>query len=204
MIAIVDYGLGNIQAIANIYKKLNIECSVARSAADLCAADQLILPGVGSFDWAMKRLNESGMRDALDDQVLRARKPVLGICVGLQMMARRSDEGSMAGLGWIDAEVRRFEPDRLRSGLRLPHMGWNDVLPRPDVTIFRDLGESVRFYFLHSYYVVTDREADTLATTDYGGSFACSAGHDNVYGVQFHPEKSHQWGVQLLKNLASA
>lgn len=203
MIGIVDYGLGNVQAIANIYRKLDIPCMPVQDAAALRTARQLILPGVGSFDWAMRRLQESGMREALDEQVLEARKPVLGICVGLQMMTRRSDEGSLPGLGWIQGEVRRFEDARLTAGRRLPHMGWNDVQPRADVPIFRDLGQDVRFYFLHSYYVVTDREEDVLATTDYGGAFSCSAGHGNIFGVQFHPEKSHHWGVQLLKNLAS-
>jgi glutamine amidotransferase len=203
MIGIVDYGLGNVQAIANIYRKLDIPCMPVRNAASLCNADRLILPGVGSFDWAMRRLQESGMREALDEAVLARGIPVLGICVGLQMMTRRSDEGSLPGLGWIPGEVKRFEDARLGGGRRLPHMGWNDVTPRPGVPIFRDLGQELRFYFLHSFYVVTDRPDEVLATTDYGGLFACSAGHDNIFGVQFHPEKSHQWGVQLLKNLAT-
>jgi glutamine amidotransferase len=203
MIGIIDYGLGNVQAIVNIYKKLDMPCAPVRDATSLRTADQLILPGVGSFDWAMRRLQASGMREALDEAVLDRRTPVLGICVGLQMMTRRSDEGSLPGLGWIAGEVRRFEDVRLTSGRRLPHMGWNDVEPRAGVPIFRDLGQDVRFYFLHSYYVVTDHAEDVLATTDYGGPFTCSAGHANIFGVQFHPEKSHHWGVQLLKNLAT-
>lgn len=203
MIGIVDYGLGNVQAIANIYKKLDMPCMPVRDASTLRSADQLILPGVGSFDWAMRRLQASGMREALDEAVLERRTPVLGICVGLQMMTRRSDEGTLPGLGWIAGEVRRFEDTRLTAGRRLPHMGWNDVEPRAGVPIFRDLGQDVRFYFLHSYYVVTDGADDVLATTDYGGPFTCSAGRANIFGVQFHPEKSHHWGVQLLKNLAT-
>ena len=143
------------------------------------------------------------MREALDEAVLERRTPVLGICVGLQMMMRRSDEGSLPGLGWIAGEVKRFEDVRLAAGRRLPHMGWNDVEPRAGVPIFRDLGRDVRFYFLHSYYVVTDGPDEVLATTDYGGPFTCSAGRSNIFGVQFHPEKSHRWGVQLLKNLAT-
>lgn len=200
MIGIVDYGLGNVLAIGNIFKKLGVACAPAGTAAALGSADRLILPGVGSFDWAMRRLAESGLREPLDEAVLRQGKPVLGICVGMQMMARRSEEGTLAGLGWIDGEVKRFVASK--AGQRLPHMGWNDVVPERAAGLFANLGDDIRFYFLHSYYLVPLDPADVLATTDYGGRFVCSAGHGNFYGVQFHPEKSHQWGIQLLKNFA--
>ena len=152
MIAIVDYGLGNIQAFANIYRRLNIAIGIASSSDDLLAADRIILPGVGAFDWAMTRLNESGMRGALEEAVVGKCKPVLGICVGMQIMAKRSDEGVLAGLGWIDAEVRKFDHTAFTQKTHLPHMGWNDVTPLKDDGLFNNLASGARFYFLHSYY----------------------------------------------------
>ena len=197
MIALVDYGLGNIQAFANIYRRLNIPVQEARTADDLQRADKIVLPGVGAFDWAMTCLDASGMRTCLDDMVLIEKRPVLGICVGMQMMARRSDEGDLSGLGWIDAEVRHLEADRLQ----LPHMGWNDVVPVETDCLFGNI-DSPRFYFLHSYYFAPSNPDQVLATTEYGGVFASAVRCGLIFGVQFHPEKSHDWGVQLLKNFA--
>ena len=202
MIAIIDYGLGNIQAIANIYKRLSIAFKVAHSCDDLAAADKIILPGVGAFDWAMSLLNESGMRVCLDDLIIRQKRPVLGICVGMQILARRSDEGKMVGLGWIDGEVKKFDDTGFVQKTHLPHMGWNEVVPRKLDGLFKGLEEAARFYFLHSYYFAPGSDKDVLAVTDYNGLFASSVSSGNVYGVQFHPEKSHQWGIQLLKNFA--
>jgi imidazole glycerol-phosphate synthase subunit HisH len=202
LIAIVDYGLGNIHAFANIYKRLDIPVTCARDAGDLINATHIVLPGVGAFDWAMERLNESGMRVTLDRLVLEEKCAVLGICVGMQMMARRSDEGAAAGLGWFDADVRRFDESSIQGQTRLPHMGWNDVAPSGGQGLFNGLGDSARFYFLHSYYFEPHDPADVLATTDYGARFACAVRRGNVHGVQFHPEKSHGWGVQLLRNFA--
>jgi glutamine amidotransferase len=202
MIAIVDYGLGNIQAIANIYKRLNIPAGIAASAAGLAQAEKIILPGVGAFDWAMARLDRSGMRGLLDDLVLGKKRPVLGICVGMQMMARGSAEGRLPGLGWIDADVLKFDAASFTQKTHLPHMGWNDVAPRAGDGLFRGLESGARFYFLHSYYFAPRRDGDVLAVTDYNGAFASSVRSGNVLGVQFHPEKSHQWGIQLLKNFA--
>ena len=201
MIAIVNYGLGNIQAIANIYKRLKIPTGIASSAGELAAAQKIILPGVGAFDWAMTRLDQSGMRELLDDLVLGKGRPVLGICLGMQMMAKRSDEGVVAGLGWIDAEVKKFDEASTHK-TPLPHMGWNDVTPRQHGGLFRGLESGARFYFLHSYYFAPCQEDDVLAITDYNGPYASSVRSSNVFGVQFHPEKSHQWGIQLLKNFA--
>ncbi len=203
MITIVDYGLGNVQAIANIYRRLAIPATLAKTAADLLGATHLILPGVGAFDWAMARLNESGMRATLDDLVLQQGKPVLGICVGMQMMAKYSEEGSAAGLGWFDASVKLFDDARFTGRTHLPHMGWNDIEPISTDGLLRDLGDSARFYFLHSYYFAPNDIADGLAFADYGGRFACAVRKRNIHGVQFHPEKSHAWGIQLLKNFAT-
>lgn len=199
MITIVNYGLGNVQALVNIYKRLNIPVHVAQTAGELAGAEKIILPGVGAFDWAMSRLEESGMRACLDDLALEKKRPVLGICVGMQMMAGRSDEGELPGLGWIDAEVKRFDETGFSQKTHLPHMGWNDVLPRDTECLFKGMA-APRFYFLHSYYFALGNPENVLATTDYNGPFASAVRAGNIFGVQFHPEKSHQWGIQLLKN----
>ncbi|WP_036289707.1 imidazole glycerol phosphate synthase subunit HisH [Methylosinus sp. PW1] len=201
MIAIVDYGLGNVTAIANMYKRLNIEAVLASTADDLRRADRLILPGVGSFDWAMQSLARSGLRGTLDELVINARRPVLGICVGMQMMAEKSAEGMEPGLGWIAASVERLPS---RPGLMLPHMGWNDVSAVRHSTLINGLDIEARFYFLHGYCFVPKDESVTIATADYGQPFASVVQSGNVYGAQFHPEKSHGWGVRLLKNFAKA
>lgn len=203
MIAIVDYGLGNITAFVNVYKRLNIPLAVAKTAADLASASKVILPGVGAFDHAMELLQASGMRETLDDLVLNRKVPVIGICVGMQILARSSEEGNLAGLGWIDAKVRWFRSTARSDSLPVPHMGWNDVIPNErGAALFRGLENDSRFYFLHSYYMQCEREEGVIATTGYGIDFACAVRSDNVYGVQFHPEKSHHWGQNLLKNFA--
>jgi glutamine amidotransferase len=202
MIAVLNYGLGNIQAFVNIYSRLGVPVSVAESPEQLLHARKIILPGVGAFDWAMDRLNRSGLRAALDDAVLGRKVPVLGICVGMQMMAKGSEEGVAEGLGWIPGHVRRFEESRLVGATRLPHMGWNDVLPTHAHPLWARL-DRPRFYFLHSYYFAQADDADIFGTTDYGGAFASVVGRGNILGVQFHPEKSHNWGVNLLHNFAA-
>lgn len=202
MIAICNYGIGNVQALANIYKRLNVPAKIAGTPRELAGAEKIILPGVGAFDWAMTRFNNSGMRDALENLVMRQGAAVLGICVGMQMLAKRSEEGKLAGLGWIDAEVKKFDGKASLERSRLPHMGWNDVEPSNEDGLFRNIGAAGKFYFLHSYYVVPKDTDVIFAVTNYGGCFASSVRAGHIYGVQFHPEKSHQWGVQLLKNFA--
>lgn len=201
MITIVNYGLGNVQAFANIYKRLNIPVQFAQTASDLVGAKKLILPGVGAFDWAMTQLDDSGMGPCLNDLVLNHGCPVLGICVGMQMMARSSEEGKLPGLGWIDANVRRFDEHVFQQKTHLPHMGWNDVTPVTTDTLFKGMN-APRFYFLHSYYFAVGNSSQILATTDYSGIFASSVMVNNIFGVQFHPEKSHKWGEQVLRNFA--
>jgi glutamine amidotransferase len=203
MITIVDYGLGNIQAFANIYNRLDIPVVFAKTSDQLAGSTHIILPGVGAFDWAMERLDASGMRATLDRLVLEEKRHVLGVCVGMQMMASRSDEGKAAGLGWFDAEVKRFDESHLVGRTHLPHMGWNDVHPQERSTLFRDMSDDVRFYFLHSYYFAPNDGGDVLGTSEYGDRFACAVRRGNIYGVQCHPEKSHSWGIQLLRNFAS-
>jgi glutamine amidotransferase len=202
MITIVDYGLGNIRAFLNVFKRLNIEATTATGADDLRNASKVILPGVGAFDHAMHRLTQSGMRQALDELVLRRGVPILGVCVGMQILGRDSDEGSLPGLGWIDGRVRTLASLMPAATLPVPHMGWNDARSVAGNRLFDHLGSSARFYFLHSYYFQCARDEDAIAVAEYGREFACAVNARNVFGVQFHPEKSHHDGVQLLKNFA--
>ncbi len=202
MITIIDYGLGNIRAFLNLFKRLNIPARTATRASELADAEKLILPGVGAFDHATALLDASGMRPALDELVLGRRVPVLGICVGMQILAQRSDEGESGGLGWIPGAVRRFEPPPGGTPLPLPHMGWNDVHPAKGNRLFVQLEDDARFYFLHSYYFDCARPADVSAQAEYGAPFACAVSAGNIHGVQFHPEKSHHWGTRLLQNFA--
>ena len=201
MVTLVNYGLGNIRAFENIYKRLNIPVEAATTVEQLAGARKLILPGVGSFDWAMTRLNESGLRDALDRRVLDEEVPVLGVCVGLQMMARGSEEGSLPGLGWINADVIEFTGSGDAEDLHLPHMGWNDVAPTVPDELFQGI-DTPRYYFLHSYVVEMDRDSDVIAKSHYGRDFVAAARTRNILGTQFHPEKSHKWGIDLLRNFA--
>lgn len=204
MVGIIDYGVGNISAFRNIYKQLNIPVKIVSKEADLTDVEKIVLPGVGHFDYAMTRFKDSGMVEKINQMVVHEKMPVIGICVGMQMMAKRSDEGVLPGLGWIDAEVKKFDSSLKvgRTTLPLPHMGWNDIRPERTTPILIGLENEAHFYFLHSYYFVCNDENDKIASTNYGTDFTCAANHNNVYGVQFHPEKSHKYGIQLLKNFA--
>lgn len=201
MIAIVDYKVGNVKAFANVYRALDIPFVIAENPGQLAGASKLILPGVGAFDQTMRQLNTSGMRDTLDEMVLGGGIPVLGVCVGMQMLARSSDEGDETGLGWVDGQVVKFQSSP-ESPLAVPHMGWNDVHPSGSHALFDGLEEGARFYFLHSYFFKADEASTVLATSVYGESFACAVEQGTVFGVQFHPEKSHGWGARLLRNFA--
>lgn len=201
MITIVNYGLGNIRAFANVYKRLGTNVTIASHADDLKNASKIILPGVGAFDYAMKLLNNSGMRGELERRVLDNKIPVLGICVGMQMLAKSSEEGVLQGLGWIDGSVIRFRSD-LEKTTRLPHMGWNTITPVSENPLLNGFDSTSRFYFLHSYYFVCNNETDVIAKSEYGEEFASGISNSNIYGIQFHPEKSHSNGIRLLDNFA--
>lgn len=202
MITLIDYGVGNINAFVNVYKRVGVPVKIAKTESDLEGAEKLILPGVGHFDYAMSKLNGSGMRDKLDDLVLNQKVPVIGICVGMQMMANHSDEGRLEGLKWIDASVKKFDESKINQVTRLPHMGWNDVKPVKDLELFKGLENDSIFYFLHTYYFECNNPSDVMAVSDYGIEFASAAQHENKYGIQFHPEKSHHYGEILLHNFA--
>lgn len=202
MICIVDYGLGNIQAFLTMFKRLGVEASRARCADDLKGATRLILPGVGSFDRAIMLLNQSGMRPLLEEMVLSMQVPVLGICVGMQMLACGSDEGVMPGLNWVPGHVRAFSTTPDSKDMPMPHMGWNNLKIRSEHNLFADFKPDPSFYFLHSFYYDAEDKANVLATTEYGFEFDCIISKGNVYGIQCHPEKSHHFGAQFLKNFA--
>lgn len=204
MIAIVDYGSGNITGIANVLRRLSLECRFVKTAEDLEGAQKVILPGVGAFDQAMSELLASGIKPALDRWVNELRRPVLGICVGMQLLADESEEGSLPGLGWVKGRVEKFQHESFSQRTHLPHMGWNDVRPVSNDNLFNEVDLQTGYYFLHSYYFACGEPSDILAETSYGTTFTSAVRHQNIYGVQFHPEKSHQAGVQLLKNFATA
>lgn len=201
MIGIVDYGLGNVRAFENIYRRLGIAAEPVRTADQLATAERLILPGVGAFDWAMSRLTRSGMIEALNARVLNDGVPVLGVCVGMQIMANASDEGTAAGLGWIPGRVERFRDEGFNTRTHLPHMGWNNTEVVDSPALFEGL-PSPRFYFLHSYFYHPADEGHVVARTQYGQVFASAIRRGNIWATQFHPEKSHDWGVTLLRNFA--
>lgn len=199
MIGIIDYGVGNIKAFTNIYKNLNIPFKIVKDISEFENITKLILPGVGSFDHAMTSLENSGMREKLDELVLEKKIPVIGICVGMQMLAKSSEEGTLNGLGWIDGIVKKFDKSKIKNA-PLPHMGWNNLKIEKKNKIFDNLEENPRYYFLHSYYFECENKEDVIATATYGEKFDCMINHKNIYGIQCHPEKSHHNGMQLLKN----
>ena len=203
MIGIVNYGLGNVRAFENIYRRLGLPAGSVSTAEELKRVTHILLPGVGSFDWAMSRLVASGMIEVLVQRVQEDRVPVLGVCVGMQMMANASEEGSRAGLGWIPGRVERFQSGWFTERTHLPHMGWNDVDVVGHPRIFSGM-EAPRFYFLHSYFFRPEQETHIAAHTEYGTRFASAVRRGNIWGTQFHPEKSHHWGVQLLRNFAES
>lgn len=202
MITIIDYGLGNINAIVNAYKAVNLETRIATCADHLDDVEHIILPGVGHFDHAMHLLNRSGMKDKLDNLVLNEKKPVLGICVGMQILAKYSEEGIESGLAYVNAEVKKFDISKLNHDTKIPHMGWNNVSQIDSNPLFKNIDQDGSFYFLHSYHVNCIDKDNIISVTDYEGQFTSAFRKNNIYGVQFHPEKSHRNGELLLYNFA--
>lgn len=200
MIAIIDYDIGNLAAVSNMLRRIGFASVITADPDAVAAADRIILPGNGHFDTCMKNIRATGLLPLIERRVLQEGTPLLGICVGAQMLGSGSEEGSEPGLGWLDMTVRRFPR---REGLRVPHMGWNGVtMPLPGHPLVQGLGEDARFYFVHSYYLDPAPTVDTLLLAEYGHSFAAGIGKGNIAGVQFHPEKSHRFGKQLLLNFA--
>ena len=199
MITIVDYGMGNLGSIQNMLKRIGVPAEVTGEVATLERASKILLPGVGAFDSAMERINASGLRAVLDRKALQERVPIMGICLGMQLLTRSSEEGQLPGLGWIAAATRRFPA---APGFKVPHMGWNVVTAARDSPLTEGLPIESRYYFVHSYYVQADDARDSLLTTHYGVTFDAAISHGNLYGAQFHPEKSHKFGMRFLANFA--
>ncbi len=202
MIGIIDYGSGNVKAIANIYKKLNMDYFITSDPEELDKANHLVLPGVGAFDQTMSLLNSSGLRSKLDSLVLDKKVPIVGICVGMQIMAESSEEGQESGLGWVKGVVKRIDESTLDRKPKLPHMGWNSILVDTQTSLLANVDLNKGFYFLHSYYVETSDNQDIIAKVDYGSSINCIIKRNNIIGIQFHPEKSHQNGIEVFKNFS--
>ena len=201
MIVVIDYGMGNLGSIMNMLKKVGADAVLSSGPADIEKAGKLILPGVGAFDSGVKNLSDFGLIPVLNHKVIEDKTPILGICLGMQLLTKRSEEGNLAGLGWIDAETVKFKFDGIQSVRnKIPHMGWNTVEITQKSWLFDGMYPEPRFYFLHSYHVDCGDEEDILTRTSYGCSFVSSIIRGNIAGVQFHPEKSHKFGMKLLSN----
>ena len=200
MITIVDYGVGNLASIRNMLKKIGVDALISSRKEDILAADKLILPGVGAFDTCAEKLEQSGLLETLNEKVINQKTPVLGVCVGMQLLTEGSEEGKLPGLGWIKGRIVKFQKDKLPSSYKIPHMGWREVKLNKHSKLFSGMFDEPRFYFVHSYHPQLDNAADALVTADYGYSFVAGMEHENIMGVQFHPEKSHKFGMKLLEN----
>ena len=199
MIAIINYGLGNLSSIQNMCKRLGIDAKVTNDESEIRNASKLILPGVGHFKRGMENLNGSGLRPLLDELVLNQKKPILGICLGAQLMTKHSEEGDIDGLGWVDAVTVRFDQAKI-NGLKVPHMGWTDIKTINQNPLWSNLPTDPRFYFVHTYHFKFDKKEEISAVSNYSYEFACAFHKDNIYGTQFHPEKSHKFGMKVLEN----
>lgn len=202
MIVIVDYGVGNLGSMANMLKKIGVPSTVSSDPIAIAQADKLILPGVGSFDNGMQNLEDRNLISLLRRRVVEETTPLLGVCLGMQLLGRSSEEGQMPGLGWLEAATIRFGQDVTGASFKIPHMGWNTLSLEQSHPLFQGLGTESRFYFVHSYHMVCDEPSTVLAHTCYGHEFPSVVGKGNIMGVQFHPEKSHAFGMQLLKNFS--
>lgn len=203
MITILDYGSGNLNAIRNIYERLNIPFEFANTKEQIMKADHILLPGVGAFDETIYTLQKKGFIEALNKKVFEEEVPLLGICVGMQMFADSSEEGTLNGLSWIHGKVKKFDKNFISGKPKTPHLGWNSIEITRDCTLFKDVDPAVGFYFVHSYYYECADENNVICKTEYGKFFHSAVNRSNIYGVQFHPEKSHDNGIQLLRNFAN-
>lgn len=200
MITIVDYGMGNLGSIRNTFQRLNIESQITSKPEDIINAEKIILPGVGAFDRGMHNINELGLLPALRTSVLTNHVPILGICLGMQLLSNRSEEGQTNGLGWIDAETIHFVFDSMDIPRKIPHMGWNSVNPEREDPIVSGVNSDDRFYFVHSYHISGIDEKLVTGTTEYGYTFPSLIRQDNIFGIQCHPERSHRSGFKILQN----
>lgn len=201
MIAIINYGLGNLTSIQNMFRRLGIDCVITSDVNEIRNASRLLLPGVGHFKKGMANLVESGLVGLLNELVLEQQKPILGICLGAQLMTKHSEEGGVDGLGWVDANTVRFDSTKLNN-LPIPHMGWTDINVTRNSGLLDGIPEDPRYYFVHSYHFDFEQPEEVIATSKYGYEFACAFNKGNVYGAQFHPEKSHKFGMKVFENFS--
>jgi glutamine amidotransferase len=204
MIVIVDYGMGNVGSIRNMFHRLGLESTITNNPAAIARADRLILPGVGAFDIGMRNLRACGLIPLLEMKVQQEHTPVLGICLGMQLLTLGSEEGQLCGLGWIEADTVRFRFADQIAPPKVPHMGWSRVRPEKDSPLSEGMSAEARFYFVHSYHVRCRHDEDIWLSCEYGVRFTAAVRRGNIVGVQFHPEKSHKFGMRLLDNFARA
>lgn len=200
MIAIVDYGMGNLGSIKNMLRKIGAQAIITSDPQEIIKAEKLILPGVGSFDSGIKNLTQLGLIEVLNQRVLNDKVPILGVCLGIQLMTNESDEGEMGGLGWFDAKTIKFNTKVVEEKLLLPNIGWRDVLLNKPSKLYKDMYEDPRFYFVHTYHLVSNNPSDVSMSANYGYDYVVGLERDNILGVQFHPEKSHKFGMKLYEN----
>jgi glutamine amidotransferase len=198
-IVIIDYQVGNLSSIANMLKKVGQKSIISGDINEIKSADKLILPGVGSFDYGMNKLNESGITEVLNEKALNDKIPFLGICLGAQLLTQSSEEGVLAGLGWFKAKTIKFDFSNLQTKLKIPHMGWTEVQAPKPCPLMENLVNS-RFYFVHSFHFTTPDESEIMLQSEFGYPFVSALWKENIYAVQFHPEKSHKFGMQLMRN----
>ena len=198
MVAVVDYGIGNTGSICKMIEKLGFETCITKNEFEIRDAERIVLPGVGSFDNAAKKLRDTGLISLLSELALQHNKPFLGICLGMQLLFESSEEGIENGLGWIEGKVVKFDLSKMNSE-KIPHMGWNSVDFNPESPLFKDINNEIRFYFTHSFHVTNVNESEVIGMTNFGYDFICAVQKNNIFGVQFHPEKSHRFGLQLMQ-----
>jgi imidazole glycerol-phosphate synthase subunit HisH len=205
MISIIDYGMGNLGSIVNMYKKIGVKTQLVSDVSGIEKSAKILLPGVGSFDAAMKRIDQLGIRDILNEKALKEKVPILGICLGMQLLTMGSEEGNMPGFGWIPAYTKDFKKALDTQIFKVPHMGWGEakITQKSPLTRGFESLEELRFYFVHSYYVKCDIPKDSILKSNYGVDFDSAIQRENIYGAQFHPEKSHKFGMKLLENFSS-
>ena len=201
MIAIINYGLGNLSSIQNMCKRLGIDAVITNDEEILNKASKLILPGVGHYKKGMENLHSSGLKTLLDKMVLEDKKPILGICLGAQLMTKHSEEGDVDGLGWVDAVTVKFDENKINNH-KIPHMGWTDIMTVDENPLWKNLPDEPRFYFVHTYHFQFQEKDEISAMADYSYPFACAFHKKNIYGTQFHPEKSHKFGMKVLENFS--
>jgi glutamine amidotransferase len=201
MIIVVDYGMGNLGSVLNMFKKVGANAKISSDLDEISKAKKILLPGVGAFDTAMKRIKETGMTEILNQKALVDKIPILGICLGMQLLTNKSEEGKLPGLGWIEGETFNFK-DRIDGSLKIPHMGWNIVDINKENAVTKNFKGEVRFYFVHSYFVKVNNPINSMMTSSYGITFDSAIVKDNIFGAQFHPEKSHKFGMNLFNNFA--